>query len=111
MGLPYTTDIETLDIEIQKGSIQGLFKKVSKVSVRFHCSRGMIIGPKFDAKMVEMKQREFERLAEPTRLLTGTKVIVLKPDWNSNGRIAIRQKDPMPLNILSIVPDIEIGDI
>ena len=58
-----------------------------------------------------MKQREFERIGEPTRLLTGTKTITLKSSWKSNGRLLFRQKDPMPMNILAIIPNIEVGDL
>jgi hypothetical protein len=58
-----------------------------------------------------MKQREFERLGEPTRLTTGTKTIWLKPTWKSSGKLLLRQKDPMPMNILAIIPDLEIGDL
>jgi len=35
----------------------------------------------------------------------------MKPSWNSNGKILLRQKDPMPMNILSIAPDIQVGDL
>jgi hypothetical protein len=42
--------------------------------------------------------------------LTGTKKLILKPAWKSSGKILLRQKDPMPMNILAIVPDLEIGD-
>jgi len=57
-----------------------------------------------------MKQREFERIGEPTRLLTGIKKIHLKPSWKSNGSVTLRQKDPLPFTVLSVVPDIEVGD-
>lgn len=111
IGLPYIADIETLNIESPKGTMQGSEKKVSEVTVRFEKSRGMLIGPSFSNLLVEMKQREFERLGEPTGLLTGDKKITLKPDWNTNGRIAIRQKDPLPLTVLAVVPDIEVSDV
>jgi hypothetical protein len=113
IGMPYITDIETLNVEAPQGTVQGVKKKITKVTVKFDRSRGMVIGPTLtDAnKLVEMKQREFEGYGVPTGLLTGAKSVILKPDWNSNGRIAIRQKDPLPLNVLAIVPDVEVGDI
>jgi hypothetical protein len=100
-------------VEAPQGTVQGVKKKITKVTVKFDRSRGMVIGPTLtDAnKLVEMKQREFEGYGVPTGLLTGAKSVILKPDWNSNGRIAIRQKDPLPLNVLAIVPDVEVGDI
>ena len=110
IGLPYITELETLDIEPVEETIQGYLKKVSDVTVKFEKSRGMVIGPKFE-ELTEMKQREFERHGEPTRLLTGSKKITITSDWNQNGRIFIRQKDPMPLNIISLVKDLEVSDI
>jgi len=118
VGLPYVTDIETLDIEPKtRDTVQGVPKKIANVTVKFNASRGAIVGPVTgrlklgSTALVEMKQREFERLGEPTRLLTGQKTITLKPTWNSNGKILVRQKDPMPLNIVAIIPEIFIGDL
>ena len=112
IGLPYTTDIETLDMAVPSAtqSIQGLKKKIVRVEVQFEASRGLVIGPT-TSLFVEMKQREFEKLGEPTALLTGTKSIRLKPSWNSNGRILIRQKDPMPMTILGISPEVSVGKV
>jgi hypothetical protein len=119
IGLPYVTDIETLDIEPKAATttLQGTNKKIANVTIKFNDSRGAIVGPVTgrlklgSTGLVEMKQREFERLGEPTRLLTGQKTITLKPTWNSNGKILVRQKDPMPLNIVAIIPEVFIGDL
>lgn len=117
VGMPYISDVVTLDLEPPQGTVQGAPKSVSNVTVKFEASRGLVIGPAegrttaTPSNLVEMKQREFERIGEPTRLLTGIKRVNIKPSWNSNGRILLRQKDPMPMNILSIVPDVEVGDL
>jgi len=112
LGMPYITDIETLDLEIPTANrtIQGVKKKIPAVTIKFEATRGLLIGPS-SSLLDEIKQREFERMGEPTRLLTGSKRIPLKPTWNSNGRIWLRQKDPMPLTILSVVPEVEVGDV
>lgn len=110
IGLNYICDIETLNLEAPSGTMQGVDKKIPKVTVRFDKSRGMLIGPNED-RLVEMKQREYEVLGAPTALLTGDKEVILKPDWNSRGRILIRQPDPLPINVLAIVPTIEISDV
>ena len=56
-----------------------------------------------------MKQREFDVMGAPTALLTGDKKIILKSDWNSNGRLFMRQQDPLPLTILAVVSDVRVG--
>ncbi len=110
LGIPYISDIETLDINAPKGTFQGLKIKVSSVAVRFEASRGLLIGPS-TSLLVEMKQREFERLGEPTQLLTGVKKITLKPSWSKTGKLTIRQKEPLNMTILSLVPSVEVGDV
>ena len=110
-GLPFFSDIETLNIEAPgAGTIQDRQKKISSVTVRFSKSRGMWIGPT-STQLVEMKQREYEDMGEPTDLLTGDKQITLTPDWNSNGRLFIRQRDPLPLFVLAIIPDVSLSDV
>ncbi len=108
IGLRYVSDIETLNIESPEGTIQGALKKIARVNVRLKKSRGLLIGPSND-KLIEWKQREFELLGQPTALLTGDAEVILKPDWNSNGRIFMRQKDPLPMHILAVMPDINLG--
>lgn len=109
IGLSYTSDIETLNVETQPRTTQGAMKKISQVTVRFARSRGLLIGSDTD-NLVEMKQREFEALGEPTALLTGDKLIKLLPEWNTDGRLFLRQKDPLPMTILAIVPEVEFED-
>tara|TARA_Y100000310_G_scaffold25627_1_gene24511 strand:+ start:5011 stop:7914 length:2904 start_codon:yes stop_codon:yes gene_type:complete len=110
VGKKYISDIETLDVEAPDGgTIQGRKKKISNVTVRFEKSRGLLIGPS-TSQLVEMQQREFEVMGAPTELLTGDKKINLKPNWNSNGRLFLRQNNPLPMTILALVPDITVGD-
>ncbi|KKL59798.1 hypothetical protein LCGC14_2211720 [marine sediment metagenome] len=109
VGLKYISDVETLNIEIPDGTIQGFLKKIPSVAIHFLRSRGIFVGPNKD-NLFEMKQREFEEIGDPTALITGYKEMYLSPDWNSNGRVFLREKDPLPLTILSIVPTFEVGN-
>lgn len=109
VGLQMVADLETLDIEAPGGTIQGKKKKIAQVTVRFEKSRGLLIGPT-SAKLTEMKQRQDEVMGAPTALLTGDKKINLKPDWNSNGRLLLRQVNPLPMDILAIIPELDMGD-
>ena len=34
--------------------------------------------------------------------------VIIEGSWESKGRIAIRQIDPLPLEISSIIPDIDV---
>jgi hypothetical protein len=108
LGLKYITDIETLNIDSfsSRGTLQGLKKHISYVTVRFDRSRGLWIGPN-NGDLTEMKQREDEAMSDPTTLLTGDKRIPIPPSWDTNGRLFMRQRDPLPLTILAVVPFIE----
>jgi len=101
--------LETLNIEAPQGTIQGMPVHVSRVVIRFQRSRGLLIGPTKDT-LIEMKQREFETLGTPTALLTGDKEILIESEWNSNGRVVLRQPYPLPMTILAIIPELQVGD-
>jgi len=108
VGIQMVADFETLNVEAPDGTIQGRPTKMSYVTVRFEKSRGLLVGPD-TSRLVEMKQRENETMGTPTALLTGDKKIILKPDWNSNGRIFMRQPYPLPITILAVIPDVQVG--
>jgi len=70
----------------------------------------MLIGPDKD-RLIEIKQRDASTpMGAPTPLLTGDIDVTLKPAWNSNGRLLIRQQHPLPMTVLAVIPDIEVGD-
>lgn len=114
VGLPYMSEIETLNVEIpNSNTLQGRLKQVSEVTVRFERSRGLLVkvGGQANAEFSEMAQREDEDYGDPTSLLTGDKKIGLNPTRNEHGRLVLRQKDPLPMTILAVIPDIEIEDL
>lgn len=111
VGLAYTSDVETLNLEPigSSGTLQGRRLHVPYVTVRFNRSRGLWIGPNKN-DLDEMQQREFEKYGQPTQLLTGDKTIVIPPTWDSNGRLFMRQRDPLPMEILGVIPRVEVSD-
>ena len=44
-------------------------------------------------------------------LFTGDERVTLPSDWQSNGQVAIQQLNPLPLNILGLVPELLPGDL
>ena len=113
VGLPYTTDIETLDIDTVQGQpLVDKRKLVTKVVLNVEDTRGVWAGGwapdddtvDHDGELFELKARDAEGYDEPTDLATGPVEILLNGEWNSNGRVFIRQSDPVPMTILSISP-------
>lgn len=113
VGLPVTCDIETLDVDTANGeSIIDKKKNVGKVVAWVQSSRGLWVGgkpPDDDdvdplQDLHELQVRDEEDYDLPVSLVTKAVDIIIKPEWNSNGRVFIRQVDPLPLSVLSISP-------
>ena len=109
LGLSYITDIVTLDVEVHQPpkTIQGQFKKITEVMIRFLKSRMPLVGPNFN-DMTKIKHRDDEKWGEANKLITGDRYVNIPPEWNGNGRIHIRHLDPTALTILGIFPDLSI---
>jgi hypothetical protein len=110
VGLPYTAEIETLNLDAGQGqaTIQGKAKKISRLSVLVENSLGMWAGPRRDA-MRETGFRPPAQWGQPPDLKTGVADLTLKPDWNKEGSYVIQQRDPLPSNILGLIPDATVG--
>lgn len=113
VGLPYLSDVETLDIDTINGETLSDKKKlINKVTVLLEESRGGFFGsqpPEDDDDdplqgLYELKLRDAEDYDDPVELVTNNVDINIESGWNSNGRVFIRQVDPLPMTILGIVP-------
>lgn len=114
VGLPYLSDVETLDIENGNGeTLSDKVKIITSVSMHVEDTRGIWAGAKPPSDddddplegLQEPALRNLEEYDEPTDLTSGVVADIAIPgDANLNGRIFIRQVDPLPMTILSIVP-------
>ena len=114
IGLPYTAELETLDLDVGDPTIQAKRKKLSAVTVKVDNTRGLKIGGVYEngqySRLTEVKERTNQMYGTPIGLLTGQERVILDPNWNSNGRILIRQDNPLPCTILAVVPEVDIGN-
>lgn len=120
VGLPYVSDLETLDWEDPNAeTLLDKRKLVQGVTLLVQDTRGGWAGcPKVDddgtaawlAKyMSEIKQRAAEDYGEATRVRTGTFELNTSGTWGEKGRILVRQRDPLPMTILAAIPRGKIG--
>jgi len=108
-GVGYYSDLETLDMVIPGGQpIRDRTKSIPKVSLVVQESRGIFAGPDAD-HLMEFVQRNLENYDEPTELLTGLAEIYVETEWSKDGRVFIRQSDPLPLTVLTITPEVKAG--
>jgi hypothetical protein len=113
VGIPYISDIETLDIDTDQGeTLSDKKMNVQKVTLHVESSRGLWAGgePPTDDDddplegLTEYKLRNDEDYDSPPELKTGKIDVNIQAQWNSNGRVFIRQIDPLPASVLAVVP-------
>ena len=108
VGLPIEALFKSLPVEIngQDGTYLSRKKRISKVMIMFLESRGGTYGLN-EANMDEMKWRSTENWGEPIHLYTGKKEIIMPAaSFGETIQIVVRQDDPLPLTVLSMVPEI-----
>lgn len=111
VGLPITSDLQTLNIDSDQQTIIDRNKLISKVTLFVEDSRGIWAGTEepnnsvsYTDGLTELKIREEENYDESVLLQTDSVDIITEATWNKNGRVFIRQIDPVPLTVLSITP-------
>lgn len=112
IGLPYFSDMQTLDVNILNGeSVRAKQKLISKVSVLVDSTRNIKVG-KNSSSLTEVKPRlvsdGYENPIEPKSDVFVADVI---DSWSQRGRVFVRQDLPLPITVLSIIPDVSIGSV
>ena len=111
VGLAFDTEIKTMPIEFsgQDGSFGSRKKRIARISVQFKNTRGGLFGVN-DKALDEIKWRSTEKYGEPTRLYDGKRHVVLpQASYSDTVHITIKQSDPLPMTVLSIIPEVEPG--
>lgn len=111
VGLPYTSDFETLDVDSAQGvSIADEAMLLRFLTIFLESTRGLWVGPKPPAADAEhqlvglkpLRLREQKTYDDVPELVTGPVTKGLMKQWNSNGRVFVRQVDPIPATILAL---------
>lgn len=110
-GQPITADLLSLYIDLGDAPTnQSKRMKVGAVTVRMQDSRGLKVGHDFD-DLVEFKERGPKTsMGQAIDLITGDERVVMASDWRTPGQIAVRQTQPLPCNVLGLIPEIVVGD-
>jgi hypothetical protein len=110
VGLPYTSEVQSLRIDGGKviDIIQGKDKKIGRLSMRFENTLGGWYGPDRD-HMREIKYGLSAQYGQPPAWVTGDKGVTMSPSWNKDGYVIVQQRDPLPMNLLALIPDVVVG--
>ena len=103
-GLPITADMETLNLDFPGVStVSDKKKNITQLSLLVEETRGLFAGPDTD-NLREYKLRNDEGYDDPVALATDTIDVNITAAWKQSGRIVVRQIDPVPATILSVIP-------
>lgn len=110
VGLPIVAEIKTLPLAagIDNSFAQGRPKNVNKAWLRVEQSSGIFVGPSAE-RLTEFKQRTTEPLGTAPALKSEEIQIAISPSWTDGGQIIVRQLSPLPLTIVSLTTEVEIG--
>lgn len=109
VGLPIYAEIKTLPIDFtaQDGTYLSRKKRIATVTLLLKDSRGGLFGMK-ENELDEFKWRSNEAYGEPISLQTGKfKVTIKSATYDETQQIIIKQPDPLPMTVLSLIPEIE----
>lgn len=111
VGLPYESLMRTLDVQMDLrgiGSSDGGYKATSEVALKLKRSRGVAVGTSLD-RMSALKEWNATLVGGPIPLRTYTPIITVGGDWVRDATLFIRQREPLPMGVLSITPVWEFG--
>jgi hypothetical protein len=110
VGLPYTSEMQSLKLDNANpaDTLQGRDKKISRLSLRFETTLGGWYGPD-RSHMREIKYGLPAQYGQPATWVTGDKGVTMSPSWNKDGYVIVQQRDPLPMNLLALIPDVVAG--
>lgn len=118
IGLAYTPVIELLDIDTPspQETLKARDVSVSQVVIEVEKSRGGWVGGRVDSTsgtdimFQEIKPRFESDGYGVIPLRTFKQEVIIDPQWSKGGGVRIEQRDPLPLSILSVIPQVDAGD-
>ncbi len=107
IGLPIVSDFETLDIASSQNDIRDKKKLINHISLIVEESMGVLAGPDVN-HLTEYKQ---ERLSydQVATSASGIMDMRVQATWNKAGRMFVRQARPLPITILTVIPEVSAG--
>jgi len=109
VGLPIEADLETLDLAPQaQETIVNKRKIITGLGLLVYESRSIKAGRTWDTLETAASRSE-EGYDAPPALQSGVINLSIPSSWDENGRVCIRQDLPLPITILALIPNVEVG--
>ncbi len=108
LGLQFISEGATLELDVGEPTIQGKRKKISAATVKLYASRGLELGSSPN-QLDPNKERDLATAGNPIELVTGDVRMVLEPLWATAGQIFFRRSSPLPLSVMAVVMEVDVG--
>lgn len=102
VGLPFTSEIRTLALPLEP-DLAARQKRIVQVDLLVRHAREIEAGPD-ETALNYYKPRLGENMGEPASPLMGTVTLAVRPQWGRTPRLLVRIAEPLPLEILDIMP-------
>jgi hypothetical protein len=112
VGLPYDSDVKTLNIEAgaADGTAQGKTKRIHRVVVRLYKTLGLKFGPSSSQLDVLPFRTTADPMGSPPALFTGDKQVNWNGNYETEGVMFFRQNQPLPFTLLGVFPQVVTQD-
>lgn len=106
VGLRYVPEMETLDLDVSGGALRDKQKKISSLALLLDkSSRGFQVGPDA-AHLTPHKLEPWESIVDES---SGQVRQTMLTGYGDRGRVFIRQPDPLPITVLGVIPNVDVG--
>lgn len=111
VGLPYESELQTLEVTMPgQETISDKAKIIKQVTAVLLESRGGWYGKSTaEADLWEFKPRLESDDYGAIQPLTGKATQLITEGWSGNGKMFVVQKDPLPMNLLALIPRMDTG--
>jgi hypothetical protein len=99
-------EIETVSLDVAGSAIRGKVKRVQAVTALINeSSRTFWAGPD-TSRLTQYRAQPFDGAAKS---FEGAVELNVAARFNADGRVFVRQTDPLPITILGLIPSVELG--
>tara|TARA_R110000764_G_C11029370_1_gene385292 strand:- start:7348 stop:10386 length:3039 start_codon:yes stop_codon:yes gene_type:complete len=111
LGISYFSRLRTLPLSSygsSGGDIQGRSQNITRLTVQVERTLGMWFGPDINT----MREARFGMPAlygQPLEMVTDDIDVTMKANWGKRKQVVIEQRDPLPLSVLTLIPDAIVG--
>lgn len=101
-------DLVLLDIDLQGSNVRGKQKAVHSLAILIDNSSRSFWAGKDATSLVQFKSQAWQTTAPQA---TGQYEVNISTGFTKGGSVMIRQTDPLPLTIIGVLPNVEVGGL